>query len=116
MSVRDIDAVALTRVQGRQARAPTAPWLHAEVARRMAERLPVIRLQPDTVVDWWAHAGAGEAALARIYPRARHLRVEASEAPRSAGRTSAPWWSLQHWRRETPAIDEAGVPAEAGQL
>ena len=27
---------------------PTAPWLHGEVARRMAERLPVIRLQPDT--------------------------------------------------------------------
>ncbi|HEY6087999.1 MAG TPA: methyltransferase domain-containing protein [Burkholderiaceae bacterium] len=116
MAVRDVDASALTRVQRRQAQARTAPWLHAEVARRMAERLPVIRLQPDTIVDWWAHAGASEAAFARIYPKARRLRVEASDVPRSAGRSSAPWWSLQHWRRETPAIDEAGVPAEAGQL
>jgi malonyl-CoA O-methyltransferase len=116
MAVRDVDAPALARVQRRQASAPTAPWLHAEVARRMAERLPVIRQQPETVIDWWARAGAGEAALAEVYPKARRLRVEASPVLPVAGRSSAPWWSPQHWRRETPAIDEAAVPAHAGQL
>ena len=32
--------------------ADASPWLHEEVARRMAERLQWIRLQPATWLDW----------------------------------------------------------------
>jgi malonyl-CoA O-methyltransferase len=113
---RAIDRVALERVLARQARAPGAPWLHVEVARRMAERLPVIRLTPAVVIDWWAHTGGGQAALAQVYPQARHLRVEpASTAPARAP-VGEPWWTARRWRRAAPALDEAAVPAAAGQL
>jgi malonyl-CoA O-methyltransferase len=114
MAGRPIDAVALARAQGRQARADTAPWLHAEVARRMAERLQVIRRQPETVIDWWAHAGASRALLARAYPKARLLRVEAT-AP-AVEPTRAPWWSAERWRRAAPVLTEADLPAGAAQL
>ena len=55
---RPLDATALARVQRRLLQADRAPWLHGEVARRMAERLPVIRLRPERIVDWGAFLGA----------------------------------------------------------
>jgi malonyl-CoA O-methyltransferase len=114
MAGRAIDAQALARVQRRQARAGKAPWLHTEVARRMAERLQVIRVQPETVIDWWAHAGASQTALASAYPRARRLRVE--PAAGSGPSVSAPWWTAARWRRELPPVIDAELPARAGQL
>ncbi len=119
MAGKVIDARALGRAQRRSARVDTAPWLHGEVARRMAERLPVILRQPDTVIDWWAHAGGSQAALAQAYPKARLLRVEPSEdigghVARALG--SAPWWSARRWRREAPALGEAALAPGVGQL
>ena len=114
--MRALDHAALERVLARQARAPVAPWLHVEVARRMAERLPVIRQTPAVVIDWWAHAGGGQAALAQVYPRARQLRVEPASTTLARARGSAPWWTARRWRREAPALDDAAVPAAAGQL
>jgi malonyl-CoA O-methyltransferase len=116
VTLRPVDAQALARAQGRIARSTAAPWLHAEVARRMAERLPVIRQQPETVIDWWAYAGASQALLREVYPKARLLRVEASPAAMASPRGDAPWWSAQRWRREAPPIGETAVPAAAGQL
>jgi len=75
--------------------------------------LPVILQKPETVIDWWAHAGASQAVLAQAYPKAQRLRVEALPVPPPG---NAPWWSMQRWRREAPAVDEAAVPAAAGQL
>jgi hypothetical protein len=60
--------------------------------------------------------GGQSAALTGVYPKARRLRVEASGFSPVAGRAGAPWWSLPRWRRDTPVIDEAVVPANAGQL
>jgi len=51
-----------------------APWLHEEVARRMAERLPFIRLP----VQRWADASptrGGHALVAAQYPRAACLPI-----------------------------------------
>lgn len=107
-----IDRVALARAQRRQAQSDTAPWLHGEVARRMAERLPIVRLQPDTVIDWWSRAGNSRDVLAKAYPKARHLRVEAAGAPGA----TAPWWSARRWRRDAEPVDEADVPPSRGQL
>jgi malonyl-CoA O-methyltransferase len=110
---RPVDAAALQRVRRRLAAAPGAPWLHVEVARRMAERLPVIRLQPAVVLDWWARTGGSGAALAAVYPASSLVRVE-PEMPAAA---AAPWWSPRRWGRDaSPLLAEAAVPAGAGQL
>jgi len=116
MAGKVIDAAALARAQQRQVRADDAPWLHGEVARRMAERLPVIRQQPEVVIDWWAHAGGSQAVLAQAYPKARRLRVEPVGVPSQQPGGLAPWWSARRWRREAPPLDEAALPAAAGQL
>ncbi|MCZ8032282.1 MAG: class I SAM-dependent methyltransferase [Pseudomonadota bacterium] len=98
------------------------PWLHGEVARRMGERLPVIRLQPTLVLDWWAAAGGGRDVLARAYPRARVVAVEPDGAA-AVGASAAPqprrWlrWSLR--ARPEPEVQTvsalaAGPPGQAG--
>ena len=112
MAAKAIDAAALARTESRQASADAAPWLHGEVARRMAERLPVISLQPEIVMDWWAHAGASREILERAYPKAKLLRVQAQ----ALARDTAPWWRRQPWRRDAPVVAESALPVNAGQL
>ncbi|MBC8058175.1 MAG: biotin synthase, partial [Rhizobiales bacterium] len=73
---RRLDAVAVRAALRRLARAPGAPWLHGEIARRMGEKLAVILLQPERVIDWWSALGGGSGLLAAAYPKAQQLRVE----------------------------------------
>jgi malonyl-CoA O-methyltransferase len=73
---QDIDPQALRHQARRLCRAATPPWLHAEVAARMAERLAIIKLQPARVLQWSAFLGASAAELARCYPRAEQVCVE----------------------------------------
>ena len=115
------DARALARLLARQARADAAPWLHQEVARRMAERLPVIRQAPASWLDWWGFTGAGAAPVMGVWPQARRSVVEPTlalvERSRSAAR--APWWALGQRRRDagSPIWLESEVPAgQAGML
>ncbi|WP_046115719.1 biotin synthase [Aquincola tertiaricarbonis] len=118
-TARNVDAAAVARVLGRWAAAAEPPWLHAEVARRMAERLPVIRSQPEAVLQWWAHAGASDALLRQTYPKARQLQVEPTPAllARSRQAGSAPWWSARRWASGgAQVLGEAEVPAAAGGL
>ncbi|MEW6098427.1 MAG: biotin synthase [Pseudomonadota bacterium] len=96
----------------RRAPVDAAPWLHQEVARRMAERLALVRRTPATVIDWWASLSGSAELLRSRYPQARHVPVEAparlarlAQAPAPAG----PWWSPARWRR--PA---AAQPVEEG--
>ena len=70
-------------------RSAEPPWLHGEVARRMAERLGLVRLQPAELVDWWSFNGAGGALLRQAYPRARILHVEPLHAVRERTRAAA---------------------------
>ena len=67
-NARRLDVVAVNAALRRMARAPEAPWLHSEVARRMAEKLQVILLKPELVLDWWGFLGAGGGALEQAYP------------------------------------------------
>ncbi|MEO5733203.1 MAG: biotin synthase [Rubrivivax sp.] len=93
---RPVDAVALAQTLRRLHRLTEPPWLHAEVARRMADRLPLIRMQPRTVLDWDAALGASRAALAQAYPRAQRVAVESVRtAPHDTPRP--PWWSAKRW-------------------
>jgi malonyl-CoA O-methyltransferase len=83
-------------------------WLHEEVARRMAERLPLIRLQPQRLLDWWSEAGGATNLLARQYRRAHRVAVEPLPGDAGAG-----WRRLLPWRTPAETVAEAVVPARA---
>jgi malonyl-CoA O-methyltransferase len=99
-TTRHLDVMSVRTCLARLANAAEAPWLHAEIARRMAERLDIIRAKPAAVLDWWAFSGAGTALLTKAYPAARRLIVEPTPALRSRSRqaAAAPWWSVRRWR------------------
>lgn len=90
-------------------RAPLqTPWLHAEVAQRMAQRLDWIKLQPQQWLHWDVlRSGMDEhEGLARRYPQAVAWcpvpqlgdgRVEAAYQQALEGRLHSPWWSLRRW-------------------
>ena len=71
-----VDRCALHGGRARLLTAPAPPVRHGEVARRMADRLAVVKMQPQTVLDWGARAGGGGARLAAAYPPASVLAVE----------------------------------------
>jgi malonyl-CoA O-methyltransferase len=113
-TARAIDRVALQRWQQRQALAPEPPWLHGEVARRMAERLQIMKRVPTVVIDWWSRSGASSEMLRAAYPQAQQLRVE-SAAVMQRPKAAAPWWSAQRWRADDP-VAESNVPDAQAQL
>ena len=96
---RRLDPTAVRAALRRLARAPQAPWLHGEIARRMGEKLALILLQPARVVDWWSALGAGGALLEAAYPKAQQLRLEpdATWAERSRAASQRPWWTPARW-------------------
>ena len=98
-AARRLDATAVSAALHRLAGSPQPPWLHTEVARRMAERLEVILLQPELVLDWWGALGAGAEHLTRQYPKARRIVVEpdAEWLARSQQAARLPWWSAARW-------------------
>ena len=116
---RPLAARALQQVVQRLQRAAAPPWLHGEVARRMAERLPLIRLQPRRIVDWDAFVGAGRRPLEAAYPRARIVAVEndAHRRDATAAALAAPWWSPRRWGAGAgEAVLASGLPAAACEL
>ncbi len=91
---QDIDDVAQRHQARRLARAGQPPWLHAEVAGRMAERLPLIKLQPARVLDASPVLGASADLLRQAYPKAELLWHEADPAlvARAAQDRAPGWW------------------------
>jgi malonyl-CoA O-methyltransferase len=116
---RPLDPPALARVTGRLQQASQPPWLHAEVARRMGERLPVIKLQPHRVLDWGSFLGASHDVLMQRYPQAHLCAVEAnaSRANATAALLHAPWWSARRWSAPAASVCLTdALPAGHGQL
>lgn len=111
-TARAIDRAALDLASRRAARCDEPPWLHGEVARRMAERLPVVRLRPTLAIDWWSRQGASQALLRKAYPDARLLSVEPPGMP---PRALPPWWSARRWRAGE-VIDAGALPEGQAQL
>jgi malonyl-CoA O-methyltransferase len=114
-TARSIDLRSLARTQLRLAAAPQAPWLHREVAGRMAERLGLMKAQPTTVLDWWARSGGSQEALRRAYPDAAVHAVETASVADRLAAMPVPWW-----RRLTHSgpsmLSDALVPAAGAQL
>ena len=117
-TARQVDAVGVGAALRRIARAPQPPWLHAEVARRMGERLGLVRLRPEVLVDWSGWAGASAAVLDAAYPSARRLVVEPLAALRERSRAEArrPWWTA--WRGGARRVEvlDGEPPAASAQL
>lgn len=100
----------------RAARMSSAPWLHGEIARRMAERLSIVKATPAVVIDWWSAQGGGASALRAQYPRARIEAVEPNEGltQRSARTARRPWWPPKRWMQPTmPVWTEHAAPRDA---
>ena len=94
-----MDAVAaqhLSRKVGRHG----PPWLHNEVARRMASRLPLIRQTVSHWVHWEPRIGGldSQALLESVHPQATSTVVQAQPADLAwaTGALKRPWW--QGWR------------------
>lgn len=112
-----IDPVAARRWAARAATA--SPWLHEEVARRMAERLDVIRMPVQAWADWApVHGGlAGHRLVAARYPDAECFRVlaQAPSAQDASKKVAKGWW--RPWGQRRPlTTDVAQPPAGAVQL
>lgn len=103
-----LDPVAAARWAARAL--PASAWLHEEVARRMQERLDVIRLQPRAWADWEPLRGGLQAhqALRARYPRSALWQV-VEVAREAQALTRAPWWSPARWRG--PAVHD-GLPPD----
>jgi malonyl-CoA O-methyltransferase len=124
-----LDPRALDRAWSRLAAQSAPPWLHAEIARRMGERLAIVKQVPAHVFDWWSELGAGAAPLAEAYPQATItgvLRPSVVDAP--ASRAVAPGdapavAAIPAWRRwlglgasGPRAIAQSAVPPGQAQL
>ncbi len=110
---RLLDSAALQRAARRVAAGPAAPWLHGEVARRMAQRLGVVRMQPQGVLDWGAPRDGSRALLQAAYPGA--LVSAVAPEPPAAGPQA--WWSPRRWfgERGVRVLDPRQVePGQAG--
>ncbi|MEO8278037.1 MAG: biotin synthase [Ideonella sp.] len=103
-----------------QADRGAGPWLHAEVARRMAQRLLLMRARPSQIVEWWGALGGSDQLLAETYPTAARIVVEpdAQWAHESRHRRQRPWWSARRWSGGAiQVVDESQpLPLEASQL
>lgn len=75
----DLDPSAVRRQFSRRATAPgRADFLFAEVEARMLERLDLVRLSPQSVLDVGCGAGRGLLALKKRYPSAELMGVDSA--------------------------------------
>jgi malonyl-CoA O-methyltransferase len=95
---------------------PESPWLHEEVARRMQERLDLIKRQPASWVHWAPVRGGLQAhrVIAQRYPKATCTLLETSPArlARAATEVQSPWWTPQRWLKpQAQVTTELPLPA-----
>lgn len=94
-----LDPKAVRRQAERRARAPIErDFVAREVERRMVERLDLIRLEPERILDVGCGRGAGSATLAARWPTAVCLALDLAPA------------ALRH----LPRSDAGGLGARAG--
>ena len=111
-----VDAAAVAAALRRTAGAE-APWLHQEVARRMASRLDIVRLRPERIIDWWAHFGGGAPLLRKAYPGAEVIEVEAQplidSIEAASGAKRMPLWQRVFGAARPRRVREADFAAVA---
>lgn len=105
-----VDGRVLARIRQRVARAPQAPWLHQEAARRMAERLAVMRQPPGRILDVSLDPPDEADPLRQARPDAERalLRQPGSPTPAEPVR---PWWQPDWapWGRGARPVQPMGA-------
>jgi len=96
----------------RAARFGQHDYIVREVGRRLIERLQVIRLDPQRIVDVGCGAGGTKAALLQRYAQAHWLGVDLSPAMLALATPTSPLWQRLPWRRPRAHV----VCAEATAL
>ena len=98
---------------------PASPWLHEEVARRMAPRLDWIVRPPARWLHWEPLRGGlqAHALVAARYPAAGcEVRVaQPEERSRTRRALVAPWWQPARWRG-APQFSAQPTPGAAAML
>ncbi len=112
-AVPGMDIAAARRWQSRVAAA--SPWLHEEVATRMAERLAWFREKPSDWMHWEPVRGGlqGHQRVSDWIPQAR-CHVMARHLPEALKATRGPagnWWNPARWGH-----GQSTVPADAGTV
>jgi len=120
-----LDPRALDRAWARLAAQPAAPWLHGEIARRLGERLAIVKQVPVHVFDWWSELGDSAPALSHAYPKATVTGVLRPASTRAATPSTgtAALAATPAWRRwlglgaaGPRAIAQSAVPPAQAQL
>ena len=100
-----LDPVAAKRWERLAAQSPAA-WLHDEVAKRMAQRLVLMRSQPTHWAHWQPSLGgwSSQEIVSGQYPQARCTVVESDRLLLSQARQklTPPWWN--RWRNRLPGF------------
>ncbi|MFY8085758.1 MAG: methyltransferase domain-containing protein, partial [Rubrivivax sp.] len=112
---RPVDGVALQRARQRVESAAQAPWLHQEMARRMAERLSLFKRKPQMVLDWWPAGGGSLAALQATLPEAEQLQLGEPPAsqPLEKGRWSSWLAQVKRWGSQPTMTSKVRHVAQA---
>jgi len=98
-------------------RLPASPWLHEEVARRMQERLDLIKQQPASWLHWAPLQGGMQAhgLLMQRYPQAACTALETASSRVMHVRRDlqAPWWKARRWLQpQTQVISQVQQPVQ----
>ena len=117
-AMRSIDEAAVAAVQRRLARQTAPPWLHTEIAGRMAERLLLFKTPPRRIVDWSSFLGASAQRLATTFPEAQLIAVEPSDrlVERSRQLLRVPWWTPRRWTAPAAEVILASTTPGVAQL
>jgi malonyl-CoA O-methyltransferase len=73
-----------------------AAFLHREIGSRLLERLALIKLQPQVILDVGCGTGGITVALMKKYRKARVIGLERASAMVAKARKRAPWFRTLH--------------------
>ena len=108
----EFDSRAALRHERRLILQTERPWLHAEVARRMAERLSIIRQTPQQVLVWDTletrspelRQACPQAQISRVDPESGSSGGRDADAVSAQGRWQGAWQAVRRWAgRQEPA-------------
>lgn len=85
-----------------------AAMLQREVSQRLLERLDLVKLAPELILDVGSGTGVASRALAQRYPAARVVGLDIAHAMLQVARQSDPWW-----KRKLPFLS-GNLPSYVG--
>lgn len=88
----------------------TSAVLQHEIGQRLFERLELIKLQPEVVVDIGAGTGRQTRLLARRFPRARTIALDLAPAMLRQARSQLSWWQRWQGRQRFICADAEHLP------